>query len=311
MIMSMASPEQTVIARIVNRRAHVIYNTFNTENDCGMQPKSAWWVRLHIVHFVKVLSPTTFVIVVGSASASERSETLRLHVGLSSCSITLMTRKLGQPECTLQDPCQGSSHKPMRQIADGMISMAYIMRHDGKFLMRPGDSRIKTLFREIDGMFRNGETYFPSWLPRISHYCHIELQAGYFCGSERVTPGNLGYGYLFASDWIGQGNRRFMIVIMSMASPEQTVIARIVNRRAYVIYNTFNTENDCGMQPKSAWWVRLHIVHFVKVLSPTTFVIVVGSASASERSETLRLHVGLSSCSITRLAKTRSIGSDQ
>lgn len=189
------------------------------------------------------------------------------------------------------------------QLADRIISMAYIMHHDAMFLMRPGDSHIKRLFREVDDLFRkHGQAiHFAGSLPLVSHYCHIELQAGYFCGS-RYYPGQ-SYGYLFASSWIKQNHREFMIVIMSTDAPEHTVIARIENSRAQVIYNSFSTENTCVMKPKSASWVRLHIVHFVKVLSPRRFILVVGSVSAFERSETLRLHVGLSSCAITLLAR--------
>ena len=307
MILSTGGPEHTFIARIAHDRAQLIYNSFAAKNMCSVGPGSAW-VRLHIVHFVKVLSPRTYILKVGSSEPYQRSERMRLRIGLSSCSITRLTRRSGKPVCTAEKVCYGHPYLMMAHLADGLVSMAYVAGHDRDFLRRPGDPQIKEWFRKIDALFDFHEQHFGDFWARLqetAHYCHLELQAGYFCGSRTFDPDSK--GYLFASSWIGQDKRKFMVMILSTGNPEQTIIARVVHDGAQLIYNSFAAKNRCSVGPRSAS-VKLNIVHFVKVLSPRTYILKVGGDRSNQRSERIRLHVSLSSCSITWLKGSRFRG---
>ena len=197
----------------------------------------------------------------------------------------------------------------IRQLPDRLISMAYIIRHSSNgFLDKPGDPTIRDLFEPIYAMFPHSQRddfHLISQLGFISHYCHIELTAGYFCGIEHLGD-TVNNGFLFVTDWIHQDHKKYNIVIFGNTSPEQTIIVRILNNHAHVLYNSFRARNSCHFYPRSYGatpFAPLYITHFMKVLSPTKYELIVGNLIPMNvvRTATFRLEVNASSCVLTLL----------
>lgn len=191
----------------------------------------------------------------------------------------------------------------LNELPDRIISMAYIIRMDPEFLNQPGDLRIKKKFNEIARIIptsKQGNLYFMNVLPYITHYCHVQLAHDYFCGSKQLVQTEFD-GYLFVTSWIHKENKRYIILISSEFGPEHTTILRISEGHAEVLYDSFHSQNACKMMPPD--WGKLDVVHFVKVLSPTTYEIIVGSHTSPHQSATFKLNANLSGCSLTLLSQ--------
>lgn len=210
----------------------------------------------------------------------------------------LLVLILGAVLATICRVSSASVSESAGDLPDRIIAMVYLINRDQAYLQDPAKILDIDLFRQVYDMFpreRGDDFHLLGKLTFLSRYCHVELMRGYFCGTYRLpTMGTNIDGYLFVTDWISQGKNKFIVLILSYPSPEQSIVVRIKDSKATVLYDTFRDSNLCKFA--NPGWNKIHIIHFLKVISPNTFDFIEGSYTSPIRSATYRLTVTASGC---------------
>lgn len=143
-----------------------------------------------------------------------------------------------------------------------------------------------------------------AWMITASRYCWISLKPGDECGLEKLPEsqtinGHIFDGYLFISNWIHAGEERYFLMIISLAGPQETVIARVTyNGGVKVLYYSSRMRNPACPLPVEADIVKIDTVYRVKTLSSTRFVLYEGSYTELTPAAVLQLSLGASSCTL-------------
>jgi len=194
-------------------------------------------------------------------------------------------------------------------LQNRIIRLAYLLDTDPHFYDHP--ENVKRSFHDVYSILQvptgNGSSLLAQ-LGFISAYCRVHLTPGYVCGNRhwiaQVDDPNFD-GYLFVTDWITQDNKRFLVLIIGHTSPQQTIIARVTANGSSILYDSFASHNTCQITPPD--YSALDVTHYIKVISPTTFEIMMGSASpmshTGARYATFDLKVAASVCSLKLLSQ--------
>lgn len=190
-----------------------------------------------------------------------------------------------------------------------VIKLAYLLDTNSNFYDYPENAKraFPDVYSALQVPTGNGSSLFTQ-LGSLSAYCRVHMTYGFSCGNRhwmaQITDPNFN-GYLFVTDWIRQANKKFFLMIIGHVSPEQTIIARVTASRAAVLYDSLGSHNACRITP--ADYSALDTTHYVKVLSPTTLEITMGSASpmshSGARYATFDLTVTASACSLKLLSR--------
>lgn len=219
--------------------------------------------------------------------------TLTVAIGVSACGVASFA----------------SNGEYSGDLQSRVIKLAYLLHTDPHFYDHP--ENVQHSFHDVYSVLQtpmeNGSSLLAQ-LGFISEYCRVHLTPGYRCGNRvwatRTSDPNFD-GYLFVTDWIEEGNKKFFVMIIGHASPQQTIIARVTEKDSSILYDSFAANDICQIIPPD--YSAFDITHYVEVLSPSIFKIIMGSAypmsHSGVRNATFELKVTASACFLRLLAQ--------